>query len=118
MESADARQIIRLKEEIYSYVELRRELKAVGRVCRTRSDRGVLLHLYARFGEARAARVRGMFAFVICDSVAQRLFLARDPYGIQPLYVADDGRHVDDGGPEWLRRAFAVSFCGGNPCGG
>jgi len=57
-------------------------------VFRTTSDSEVMIALYARYGEAMLPRLRGMFAFAIWDSHARELFLARDPYGIKPLYYA------------------------------
>lgn len=77
--------------EIYNYPELRAELEAQGRRFRTTSDTEVLLHLYARDGAAMAPRLRGMFAFAIWDNARRGIFLARDLYGIKPLYTADDG---------------------------
>src|SRR5262249_59035173 len=58
---------------------------------RTNSDTEVLLHLYARDGAKMVDRLRGMFAFAVWDDVRRGIFLARDPYGIKPLYIADDG---------------------------
>ena len=60
-------------------------------VFRSTSDTEVLLHLFARDGATMVHRLRGMYAFAIWDSIARRLFLARDPYGIKPLYTANDG---------------------------
>jgi asparagine synthase (glutamine-hydrolysing) len=78
--------------EIYGYRDLRAELAADGAVFRTESDTEILLHLWRRRGPAMLDRLRGMYAFALWDADAQSLFLARDPYGIKPLYVADDGR--------------------------
>lgn len=83
--------IVAFNGEIYNYPALRRDLEAQGRVFTTNSDTEVLLHLYAIKGRAMVHDLRGMFAFAIWDNAARGLFLARDPYGIKPLYVADDG---------------------------
>jgi asparagine synthase (glutamine-hydrolysing) len=80
--------------EIYNFRELKAELEAAGDRFRTASDTEVLLHLYRRFGDAMVERMVGMFAFVLWDGRARRLFMARDPLGIKPLYYADDGRTV------------------------
>jgi asparagine synthase (glutamine-hydrolysing) len=77
--------------EIYNYPTLRAELEASGVRFRTTSDTEVLLHLYARDGIEMVHRLRGMFAFAIWDEQRRGLFLARDPYGIKPLYTANDG---------------------------
>ena len=74
--------------EIYNYVELKRELEALGRVFTSHSDSEVLLAAYAQWGEDALARLVGMFAFVIWDAREQRLFAARDRFGIKPLYMA------------------------------
>lgn len=78
--------------EIYNHAEIRRELEAQGRVFRSQSDTEVLLHLYAAKGERMLSDLRGMFAFAIWDGRRRQLFMARDPYGIKPLYYADDGK--------------------------
>ncbi len=77
--------------EIYNYQALRDELKAEGRQFRSHSDTEVLLHLYERDGPEMVQRLRGMYAFAIWDEAKRGLFLARDPFGIKPLYYADDG---------------------------
>jgi asparagine synthase (glutamine-hydrolysing) len=77
--------------EIYNYPILRKRLEAQGRSFQTTSDTEVLLHLYALKGADMVHDLRGMFAFAIWDNEARGLFLARDPYGIKPLYTANDG---------------------------
>jgi asparagine synthase (glutamine-hydrolysing) len=91
MVSADRTHVVTFNGEIYNYPELRVELEAKGVNFRTSSDTEVLLHLYRLEGAAMVTRLRGMFAFAIWDVAAERLFLARDPYGIKPLYIADSG---------------------------
>lgn len=77
--------------EIYNYRALRAELEAKGRKFRSNSDTEVILQLYEAEGPAMLARLRGMFALAIWDEQAQTLLLARDPYGIKPLYYANKG---------------------------
>lgn len=91
MVSGDGNLVVTFNGEIYNYLELRKDLEARGRVFKSKSDTEVLLHLYALHGDAMLARLRGMFAFALWDDVRRRLILARDPYGIKPLYYADDG---------------------------
>jgi asparagine synthase (glutamine-hydrolysing) len=91
MASECGRYVVVFNGEIYNYPHLRRELEAERVAFRTNSDTEVLLHLFARHGETMVNLLRGMFAFTIWDNDARRLFLARDPYGIKPLYVANDG---------------------------
>ncbi len=91
MLSADRRLAVTFNGEIYNYRSLRQNLEAKGYVFRSHSDTEVLLHLYAEKGAEMVHDLRGMFAFAIWDERSRKLFLARDPYGIKPLYYADDG---------------------------
>ena len=79
--------------EILNHLELRAELEGRGARFRTHCDTEVLLHLYLREGPGFVARLRGMFAIALWDRRRQRLLLARDRYGIKPLYYQlQDGR--------------------------
>jgi asparagine synthase (glutamine-hydrolysing) len=91
MASADGNTVVTFNGEIYNYRALRAELEDEGAQFRTGSDTEALLHLYARDGALMVHRLRGMFAFAIWDARRHELFLARDPYGIKPLYTANDG---------------------------
>src|SRR5919202_959982 len=78
--------------EIYNHEELRRTLARAGHRFATRCDTEVLAHAYEEWGDDFARRLRGMFAAAIWDSRARRLVLARDRFGIKPLYYrAADG---------------------------
>jgi asparagine synthase (glutamine-hydrolysing) len=91
MASADGKTVITFNGEIYNYKALRADLEKQGYAFRTHSDTEVLLHLYAAKGAAMVHHLRGMFAFGLWDREKSGLLLARDPYGIKPLYYADDG---------------------------
>lgn len=84
--------VVTFNGEIYNYPALRKRLEAEGVRFATTSDTEALLHLYARRGAAMVHELRGMFAFAIWDERKRGLFLARDPYGIKPLYTMNDGR--------------------------
>ena len=91
MASRDGRYLITFNGEIYNYKALKAELIQKGVEFRTESDTEVILALFAREGAAMLPKLRGMFAFGIYDQQQRKLFLARDPYGIKPLYYADSG---------------------------
>ena len=77
--------------EIYNYLDLREELTRKGHTFRTKTDVEVLLHLYEEAGTQFLNRLNGQFSFVIYDRKERSLFLARDHFGVNPLYftVAD-----------------------------
>lgn len=97
MSTPDGRFHLAFNGEIYNYVELRRELEAKGVPFQSQSDSEVLLHLLAREGEAALPRLVGMFALALLDAQKRRVLLARDFFGIKPLYTA--------------RGEEAVAFC-------
>src|SRR5262252_8014116 len=79
--------------EIYNFLELRRELEGCGHVFRTRSDTEVIVHGYKQWGDDVLNRLNGMFGVAIWDVRQRRLVLARDPFGIKPVYYRiEDGR--------------------------
>jgi asparagine synthase (glutamine-hydrolysing) len=88
MSSADGRHHLVFNGEIYNYLELRRELAAHGHQFRSACDTEVLLAAYRQWGSGALRRLVGMFAFAVLDTRARRLFLARDPFGVKPLYYA------------------------------
>lgn len=77
--------------EIYNYRELHKHLQARGHRFCSESDTEVLLHAWREYGQGMVDHLRGMFAFVIWDQEKQGVFLARDHFGIKPLYYHDDG---------------------------
>ncbi len=91
MATQDGRFVIAYNGEVYNFRELRAELETVGRVFTSRSDTEVVLNAYAEWGEAALDRFNGMFAFAVWDREERRLFLARDRYGIKPLYYTQQG---------------------------
>lgn len=86
MHSADGQHVLVFNGEIYNYRELRRELIDLGCVFTTESDSEVLLQAFKTWGPECVNRFNGMFAFAIWERASRTLFLARDRYGIKPLY--------------------------------
>ncbi len=78
--------------EVYNFLEIRKELEKLGFVFRSHSDTEVILNGFIAFGDAIVEKLNGMFAFVIHDLQDARTFIARDRFGIKPLYC----RHVGD----------------------
>src|SRR6476646_1066745 len=94
MSTVDGAVVISFNGEIYNYRELRASLVEKGYRFRSHTDTEVMLHLYAEKGEAMVSDLRGMFAFALWDERKKALLLARDHFGIKPLYYADDGRSI------------------------
>jgi len=91
MASEDGAIVLSFNGEIYNYQALRASLEAEGCRFRSASDTEVILQLYEREGPEGFVRLRGMFALSLWDGRRKGLLLARDPFGIKPLYYADDG---------------------------
>lgn len=77
--------------ELYNAPELRRELEELGEAFHTASDTEVLLRAYLRWGDACPKKLNGIFAFAVYEPARRRLFLARDPMGVKPLFYAQRG---------------------------
>jgi asparagine synthase (glutamine-hydrolysing) len=84
--SEDGSILIVYNGEVYNYVELREELRALGRPFKTSSDTEVIVQAYRQWGEEMVDRLNGQFAFALWDASKSRLFMARDRLGIRPLY--------------------------------
>ncbi|MBI4643279.1 MAG: asparagine synthase (glutamine-hydrolyzing), partial [Deltaproteobacteria bacterium] len=89
MASRDGRWRLVYNGEVYNYVEIRRELEELGESFRTTSDTEVILTAFQRWGDKAFSRFDGMFALAIWDSREQELILARDRFGIKPLYYVE-----------------------------
>ncbi|MBM2847048.1 MAG: asparagine synthase (glutamine-hydrolyzing) [Bacteroidetes bacterium] len=75
--------------EIFNYLELRKELEAIGHRFRTHSDTEVIVHGYEAWGTCCFSRFNGQWALAIWDSVSHRLILSRDRIGVRPLFVRE-----------------------------
>jgi len=89
--SADGTCWVVCNGEVYNFRELRAELEACGQRFKTGSDTEVILHAYARFGDAFTSKLNGMYAFALWDGRRRRLLAGRDRLGIKPLYYINDG---------------------------
>ncbi|GAA4854099.1 amidotransferase 1, exosortase A system-associated [Luteimonas vadosa] len=88
MATGDGRYVISYNGEVYNFQELRVELEALGVSFHTGTDTEVILHAFRQWGTAALSRLRGMFALAIWDTEESRGWLARDGFGIKPLYYA------------------------------
>ena len=91
MMTTDNRYVISYNGEIYNFKELRTELEAAGSKFSSHSDSEVVLNALARWGVKALNRFNGMFALALWDRKEKTLLLARDRYGIKPLYYAQQG---------------------------
>lgn len=92
MSTPDGRYHLVFNGEIYNYLELREKLEGLGHRFQSDSDSEVLLLAYAEWGRVALTRLIGMFAFAVLDTEARTVFLARDFFGIKPLFYSRRGR--------------------------
>lgn len=107
--SGSGEQLIVFNGEIYNHAALREELRAQGLALRTRSDTEVLLAGISHRGTDWLPRLNGMFAFALLDKARQQLLLARDPFGIKPLYFCRSA----DGGLAFASEIRALGLAAG-----
>jgi asparagine synthase (glutamine-hydrolysing) len=97
MISADQRYVLSYNGEVYNYRELRAELETLGQRFHSGSDTEVVLAALAVWGVKALGRFNGMFAIAMWDRHAHELFLARDRYGVKPLYYSEQGNDFSFG---------------------
>ena len=90
--SEDERCAVVVNGEIYNHLGVRERLEALGHRFRTHSDSEVIVHAYEEYGTGCVDHLNGIFAFALWDTAHDRLVLARDPFGVKPLYWWSDGR--------------------------
>lgn len=90
----DGSVVIVYNGETYNYLELRTQLQAEGHVFATHTDTETVVHLYEKMGPECLTRLNGMYAFALWDKRARRLMLARDRFGVKPLYYTWDGSRL------------------------
>ena len=94
MAGEDGNVVLTFNGEIYNYVQLRAELRSLGHRFVSDTDSEVIVHGYEAWGDAVVDRLNGMFAFGIWDEGRRRLLLARDRFGVKPLYWHWDGTRL------------------------
>ena len=92
--SPDGRWAVCYNGEVYNFRSLRSELAGLGHVLRSDSDTEVILEAFLEWGEQAVHRLRGEFAFAVVDRAFDRVYLARDPLGVKPLYWSRFGGHL------------------------
>ena len=93
MQTSDGRYIISYNGEVYNFKEIRIELEALGYHFHSNTDTEVILKSYAQWQEKCVHKFNGMFAFAIWDKKDKKLFIARDRYGIKPLYYYKNDKY-------------------------
>jgi asparagine synthase (glutamine-hydrolysing) len=88
MTNEDGQVVITYNGEIYNHLELRRELEERGHLFRTKCDTEVVVHGYEEWGVDLLQRLNGQFAFAIHDRLRETVFIARDRFGVRPLFYA------------------------------
>jgi len=112
MSSEDGRYSMVFNGEIYNSPELRRECQRAGHRFRSSMDGEVILHLWEIMGSAALVRLNGIFSVAMLDSVANEVFLARDPLGVKPLVYAERN------GEMWFASELSALLTMGAPTGG
>jgi asparagine synthase (glutamine-hydrolysing) len=93
MVTRDGRFALTYNGEIYNHTDIRAELEGLGHQFKSRTDSEVVLLAWAEWGQECLSRFNGMFAFAIWDSLRNQLHIARDRYGIKPVYFAHTATH-------------------------